>query len=178
MVFFGQTILNSGPDTIHALREKLVWHIIKEGIFILIAALIFAMTVFFIRDHISGSYLLFFALAIFICVQYFRVVINEQKVFWIRPFIIKVLFGLGNIVLFLYMMDSFFILVGQFEDYSYTGVGVVTPDIYPGLSAAGYDWLRSSTFFAGMAVLFMIILFELRLVYSIFKYRDVPGILK
>lgn len=160
------------------MKDQILLHIIKECIFVLIAALAFISVVFFTYDHISHGYLLFYGLSVLIIVEYFRVVINERKVIWIRPFWIKVLFGLGNILLFLYMMDSLFILVGQYEDYNFTGMGMVTPDILPGLSEAAYRWLRNSTYFLGITVLFLIILFQLRLVYSIFKYREVPGFLK
>jgi hypothetical protein len=160
------------------MQRKIQWHLLKEGIFLLIAASLWLLTIYSIREYVSASYLRYFGICLLITVEYFRVVVNEREVPWIRPFAVKVLFGLGNIILFLFVMDSFSILVGQFEDYNWTGAGVQTPDILPGLRAAGYSYLRSATFFSGIAAMLLIILFELRLVYSIFKYREIPGVNK
>ena len=144
----------------------------------LIVASLFLLVVYSIIDFISFSYMRFYALGILISVQYFRVVVNERRVIWIQPFLIKLLFAAGNIILFIFMMDSFAILVGQFEDYNYNGIGVLTDDILPGLSTAQYSLLRSTTFFIGISSMMLIILFEFRLVYSAFKYRNIPGLNK
>jgi len=129
-------------------------------------------------EFVSYSFLVFLALGIVIIVQYFRVVVNERAVFWIRPFAVKVLFGIGNIALFFYVLTEFMHFISQFEDYNYSGVGVIIKDIYPGLSAESYNALRSTTFFVGITTLILIVLFEFRIVYSVFKYRGVPGIYK
>jgi len=157
------------------LKNHIYLHLLREFIILLIVGAIFILMVHPFKDFISAKYLLYFAVNIFLVVQFFRVVINERKVIWIRPFIVKAVLGLGCIALFILSIRFFMYFITQFEDYNYTGIGSVIKDITPGLNADDYRWLRTSTFLTGVSAMMFIILFELRMFYSIFKYRLVPG---
>jgi len=144
-------------------------------VILLVIGIIFVIMVYPFMDYVSTDYLLYFAANIFLVVQFFRVVIFERKVIWIQPFIMKAIIGLGSIALFILSIRFFMYFITQFEDYNYTGIGSVIKDISPGLSASNYSWLRTATFLTGVSGMIFIILFELRMFYSIFKYRLVPG---
>lgn len=73
------------------------------------------------------------------------------------------------------IVDQHYYFIGQFEDYNYTGVGVPAPDIRPGLGADGFSSLRTMTIFAGAAGLILTAACQLRVIYSVFKYRQLPG---
>ena len=66
----------------------------------------------------------------------------------------------------------------QFEEYNFTGIGMVIKDIFPGLGIQGYSILRTETYIIGISSLILIVLFNLRMIYSLFKYREVPNAFK
>lgn len=141
----------------------------------MVAALWYAL-VFPFRELVSTRYLLYLAANLLLVLQYFRVVIFGERVFWIRPFAVKIGFGVVNVFLFIAAVRVFMYFIAQFEDYNFTGVGVQVPDILPGLSGVDYRWLRSATFLTGVSGMMLIVFFQARLIYSIFKYRQVPGV--
>ncbi len=115
---------------------------------------------------------------IFILAQYFRVILYERRIIWMRPFAIKLLFGVINIPLFFVAMTWLMNFNTQLESYGYNVENAMTVDIKTGMSLVKYDYLKSLTYFIGTGIMIIIVLFQLRLVYSIFKYREVPEALK
>lgn len=139
------------------------------------AAVLFIIFSFQSYEYLSLHYLIYLGAMAYLIVQFFRVVINERKVAWMRPFVSKVFFFFFNIFLFFIILDQHFYFIGQFEDYNYTGVGVLAKDIRPGLGGAGFSALRSMTIFAGAAGMMLTAACQLRVIYSVFKYRQLPG---
>lgn len=148
----------------------------REVVVLFMAAALWYALVIPFRESVSDRYLLYLAGNILLVVQYFRVVIFGERVFWIRPFAVKIGFGVINVFLFIAAVRVFMYFIAQFEDYNFTGVGVQVPDILPGLSGADYRWLRSATFLTGVSGMMLIVFFQARLIYSIFKYRQIPGV--
>mgnify|MGYP005668312239 CR=1 FL=1 len=122
--------------------------------------------------------MIFLLIGVVICIQYFRITLFERSIVWLRSFYVRALLGLLNIPLFFVVLTNFMHLIHQFEDYNYTGIGFVVHDILPGLNGQGYNWLRTVTFFLGIASMILIVLLNFRLIYSVFAYREGPGFLK
>lgn len=130
------------------------------------------------KDFISLKYAILILIGLTICIQYFRIILFERQIPWLKPFYVKATFGVLNIPLFFVVLTNFMHILAQFEDYNYTGIGYVVYDIMPGLGGAEYNWLRSTTFFVGIAGMMLITILNFRLIYSVFKYREGPSFLK
>ncbi len=138
----------------------------------MIVAIVYIILVMPVRGFISDEYFLFFGICTFIMIQYFRIALFERRVMWTQPILIKAILCIGNIPFFFFMIKWFLSFITQFEDYNFTGIGVAIKDIYPGLLESKYTYLRAVTFFSGVATLILIIVFELRMIYSVFRYSE------
>lgn len=145
---------------------------------LLIIGIVFILLIFPFQHFISLKYKLGLLIGLFISIQYFRIILFERSIAWLRPFYIKAFICLLNIPIFFLVLTHFLHFIRQFEDYNYTGIGFIAKDIFEGLSGGGYSWLRSSTFLLGIASMILIVLLNFRLIYSVFKYREGPSFLK
>ena len=96
----------------------------------------------------------------------------ERKIVWTQPFAAKAFLGILNIPLFFFMMRWLLMFITQFEVYNFTGVGSIIQDILPGLAAENYNYLRKATFICGISTIILIFVFEIRMIYSVFRYRE------
>ncbi len=143
----------------------------------IIGILFFIITIPFF-NFISEKYKLLLLGGVFFSVQYFRLTLFERSTPWLRSFYVKALIAVMNIPLFFVMLTHFMNTIRQFEDYNYTGIGYIVHDILPGISGLNYNWLRSATFFIGIASMMLVVILNFRLMYSVFKYRQGPSFLK
>ena len=67
---------------------------------------------------------------------------------------------------------------GQMEDYGFDILSVHTKDLSAGMLLEQYAYLKSITYFIGIASMIIIVMFQFRVLYSIFKYRELPSYLK
>lgn len=146
----------------------------KELLILIIIGILYFIVTLSYFDFISDKYKLLLLGGLFFSVQYFRITLFERSVPWLQSFYIKLIIGVLNIPLFFYMLTNFMNTIRQFEDYNYTGIGYSVRDILPGLAGTDYSWLRSTTFFIGIAGMMLIVIMNFRLIYSVFKYRQGP----
>ncbi|MEZ5001889.1 MAG: hypothetical protein R2730_02530 [Chitinophagales bacterium] len=153
-------------------------HFIKETTIIaIIAALCYLMIAPIVR-FISWHYLLFLILGAFVIGQYARVILFERLIVWMRPFSMKFFLFLLNIPLFFLVLTWMMNFNGQMEDYGFDILSVHTKDLSAGMLLEQYAYLKSITYFIGIASMIIIVMFQFRVLYSIFKYRELPSYLK
>lgn len=152
-------------------------HIIKEIAIVAIIAAICYLIMGSLAKFLSWHFLLYLLLGFFIIAQYARVIVFERKVIWMKPFSMKFLIFLLNIPLFFLVLTWMMNFNGQLEDYGYDVTGMITQDLSAGMSLTQYARLKSITYFVGTATMITIILFQFRVIYSIFKYREIPSFL-
>lgn len=158
--------------------SKASLHLQKEGLFLVAIGVIIYLLIARLIPFLSFKYLAYLAGGLFLIIQYSRVVLFERRIIWTRTFWVKLVFGLLNIPLFFFVITWMMNWNAQIEDYSYNVGKLYTSDIKEGLPMQSYLYLRSLTVFVNIGLLVMIVLFELRMVYSVFKYREGPKFLE
>lgn len=122
---------------------------------------------------VSKEFFSFFFLCIFLTTTYFRwawlIKNGLMGFFWT-----KLAIFLLQIPLFFFLIKSFQYYQQAFEAFNYTIDINGTQHIQQNIHYKTLDSLRSICYTSGTMVIIGLVLVELRIIYSIFKYREIP----
>jgi hypothetical protein len=124
-----------------------------------------------VKQAISSEFYRFLAVGIFIVFTYFRFTAFMMRSLVLQNVWVKIGFFILNIPLFFFLLNQYFKFIDVFDDYDYTLDASVFQHIHSGTELETLMYLKRLTVFAGILPLFLILLFQARIIYAVFKFR-------
>jgi hypothetical protein len=153
-------------------KNKLVLGIIYELCWFAFASAAAYLLVLPVMSRISQEFLLYLLGSSFLVFTYFRFTAFLMRSVLLESVWIKMLFFIGNVPLFFLMLNLYFTFGRAFDDYNYTLAAGLFQHIKSGTELDDLMYIKKLVTFCGVASLMVIIVFELRIVHSIFKLRQ------
>ena len=159
------------------MNKKIVFGLLYELLWFLIAALVAYILIWPIRDRISDELFNYLLPTYFLIFTYFRFIAFMQQSILLESIWSKILFFVLNFPLFFFMLNKSF-EYGQVADtYIYTLPKTILQHIKSGTELPQVMYVKRLVTIAEATVLTLIILFQLRIVHSIFKFRQLDKVI-
>lgn len=154
------------------LKNKLVLEIFYEICWFAFAITASYLLVLPIISKISEAFSHYLLGAIFLVFTYFRFIAFMMRSVLLESVWIKLIFFVLNIPLFFVMLNLYYTYGRAFDDYNYTLSASIFQHIKSGTELEDLMYIKKLVTFSGAASLMVILAFEIRIVYAIFKLRQ------
>lgn len=153
-------------------KNEILYSIVFELLWIAFAAILVFVVFSMVRSFISEHFYEFLLGTGFLFITCFRLVVWPYNSVLIRSVWIKLLLFLLNIPLFFYVMHYYSHFMQVFDDYVYDLPDTVFQHIHSGTDIDQILLIKRLTVMTGVGALVVIVLFELRIIWLIFKLRQ------
>jgi hypothetical protein len=154
------------------LKKNLLLGITYEVLWFAFAFAAAYLMVFSIRASISSAlyYYIFFSIAFII--TYFRFVTFMSYSVLMKSVFVKIGLFIINVPLFFYLLKQYFTYSKVFDDYNLTLPANVFQHIKSGTELDDLLYLKQVVIFSGVIAMMLVLLLQIRIVYAIFKQRQ------
>lgn len=159
------------------MEKKLFLSIIYEIIWFLLAIGGAYICIVPIQDEISRPFFQFLLFALFIAFTYFRFIAFMMRSILLESIWAKLLLFVLNVPLFFLLLNKYYAFGRTFDDYVFTLPANVFQHIKSGTDIDDLMYIKNLVTFAGVTSMTVIVLLEMRIVYAIFKLRQLDKIL-
>ncbi len=110
--------------------------------------------------------------ALFLIVTYFRFTAFMARSILLENVFVKILLFVINVPLFFYLLNEYYTYGRVFDNYDYTLASNVFQHIKSGTELEDLTYIKKLVTFCGIASLMLVALLQVRIVYAIFKLRQ------
>ena len=154
------------------MSNKILLDIFYEILWFAFAAVASYLLILPVKNEISISFSRYLMCSMFLVFTYFRFTTFMMRSVLLESVWVKIGLLILNIPLFFFVLNQYFNYIDVFDDYNYTLAANLFQHIRSGTEVDDLMYIKKLTVFSGIASMLMIFLFELRIVYSIFKLRQ------
>lgn len=154
------------------MKNKLFLDIFYELLWFTIAAIAAYLLVSPIRPEISIPFYHYLVASLFLIFTYFRFVAFMMRSILLQSIWVKIGLFIANIALFFFALNQYFIFIDVFDEYNYTLAANVFQHIRSGTETDDLFYIKKLTIFSGIGLMMLILVLEARIVYAIFKLRQ------
>ena len=154
------------------MKNKLVLDIFYELLWFAFAAIAAYLLILPIKNEISFAFFRYLTCSLFLVFTYFRFVAFMMRSIILENVWIKVLLFIINIPLFFFVLDQYYAFGRVYDEYNYTLAATIFQHIKSGTDLDDLMYIKKLVTFSGAASMMVIILLEARIVYAIFKLRQ------
>ena len=137
--------------------------------FIIIATIAVLVPIY---KYVAPSILLDVSLFMIVSLLFFRFIIFLKQVFFLQPFAAKLGLVALNIPFFFFILKRYNKLTNLMELYTYEGTSLLKA----GMNYSTYNYLNNLILLSGMGALLLTIILQFRLIFTVFKHKQVPGV--
>ena len=159
------------------MKNKLLLSILYELLWFVFAAIASYLLILPIKNEISQQFFIYLMWSLFLVFTYFRFTAFMMRSVILESIWIKILFFTLNIPLFFFVLDQYYAFGRVYDEYNFTLASNIFQDIKSGTELDDLMYIKNLVTFSGAAAMMLIILFEARIVYAIFKLRQLDKIL-
>lgn len=154
------------------MKNKLVLDIFYELLWFAIAAIAAFLLISPVRPEISNPFYQYLLASIFLIFTYFRFIAFMMRSILLESVWVKIGLFILNIPLFFFVLNRYFHFVDVFDDYNYTLAVGQFQHIRSGTETDDLMYIKKLTVFSGICLMMLILVLEARIVYAIFKLRQ------
>lgn len=154
------------------MKNNTVLEILYELLWFVFAGIAAYLLVFPIQNRISVSFFQYLLASLFLVFTYFRFTAFMSRSILLKSVWVKIAFFTINIPLFFLVLDKYYTFGRVFDEYNFTLPKNVFQHIVSGTELEDLMYIKKLVTFSGSAALLLIVLFEFRIVYAIFKLRQ------
>lgn len=154
------------------MQNKILLKLTYELLWFVFAAIASYLLVYPIMQKISFPFYKYLLMALFLVFTYFRFTAFMMRSVLLESVWIKILFFVINIPLLFYLQDQYYTFGKVFDEYNYTLPANVFQHIASGTELDDLMYIKKLVTFSGVLSVILVILFEIRIVYAIFKLRQ------
>ena len=154
------------------MQSKILLKMVYELLWFAFAAIASYLLVYPIMHKISMPFFRYLLMALFLVFTYFRFTAFMMRSILLDSIWMKLLFFVINIPLFFYLQDQYYTFGKVFDEYNYTLPANVFQHINAGTELDDLMYIKNLVTFSGLLSIILLVLFEIRIVYAIFKLRQ------
>jgi hypothetical protein len=154
------------------MRNKLFLDIFYELIWFTIAAVAGYLLIAPIRNEISIPFFHYLWGSLFLVFTYFRFTAFMMRSLIFENVFVKIGIFILNVPLFFFVLNQYFKFIDVFDDYDYTLASNIFQHIRSGTEVNDLLYIKKLTVFSGIGSFLVIFFLEARIVYAIFKLRQ------
>jgi hypothetical protein len=154
------------------MNNSILLGIFYEIIWFAIAATAGYLLVLPVKNEISNEFFNYLWASIFLVFTYLRFIAFMTRSVILENVFVKIGLFILNIPLFFFVMNQYFKFIDVFDDYDYTLAKNLFQYIHSGTEVDDILYIKKLTVFSGISSMVVIVLMELRIIYSIFKQRQ------
>ena len=154
------------------MKNKLVLEIIYELGWFAFAAVAAYLLVLPVVPKISNALYLYMYGTLFLIVTFFRFTAFMSRSVLLENVFVKILLFIINVPLFFYLLNEYYTYGRVFDNYDYTLASNVFQHIKSGTELEDLTYIKKLVTFCGIASLMLVVLLQVRIVYAIFKLRQ------
>lgn len=155
-----------------SMNNKLVLGLVYELLWFAFAAVIAYLLILPIKNEISQQFFQYLMWSLFLVFTYFRFVAFMMRSIILENVWVKILLFIANIPLFFFVLNQYYTFGRVYDEYNYTLAANVFQHIKSGTDLDDLMYIKRLVTFSGAASMMLIFLMEARIVYAIFKLRQ------
>lgn len=159
------------------MKNKLFLSVIYEVLWFSIALIAALLLVLPVKTVISVPFFRYLICSLFLVFTYFRFTAFMMHSILLESIWIKILLFVLNVPLFFLIMDQYYTYGKVYDEYNFTLSADVFQHIKSGTELDDLMYIKKLVTFSGVASLMLIILVEARIVYAIFKLRQLDKLI-
>lgn len=160
------------------MKNKVVLGILLELLWFAVATVAAYAMVLPIKSEISAAFFQYLLISLFLVFTYFRFIAFMGHSILLENVWVKIGLLIVNIPLFFFVLNQYYDFIAVFDDYNFTLPANVFQHIHSGTEVEDVLYLKKLTAFCGIASMLVILLMEARIVYAIFKLRQLDKYLR
>lgn len=125
-----------------------------------------------IKSEISPQFFLYLMWSLFLVFTYFRFIAFMSRSVLLENVFVKILLFIANVPLFFFVLNQFYTYGRVYDEYNFTLASNVFQHIKSGTDLDDLTYIKRLVTFSGAASMLVIVLLEIRIVYAIFKLRQ------
>lgn len=154
------------------MKNKVVLEIMYELLWFAFAGIAAYLLILPIQNKISVSFVRYLLGSLFLVFTYFRFTAFMSRSILLNSVWVKLAFFVINIPLFFLVLDQYYTFGRVFDEYNFTLPKNEFQHIFSGTELEDLMYIKKLVTFSGSVALLLIVLFEIRIVYAIFKLRQ------
>lgn len=154
------------------MKNKLALEIVYELGWFAFAAAAAYLLVLPVIPKISQALYGYMYGTLFLIVTYFRFTAFMARSILLENVFVKIILFILNVPLFFYLLNEYYTYGRVFDNYDYTLASNVFQHIKSGTELEDLTYIKKLVTFCGIASLMLVVLLQVRLVYAIFKLRQ------
>lgn len=158
--------------------REFTYRLLLELFWFLFAGVLVFLVLELVRTSVSQPFYRFLFSAGFLFVSYLRLVVWSEQSLLLTSIWVKLLLFFGNIGLFFFLMHEFNTFRQAFDDYNYTLDETQFQHIRSGTDVDQVLRLSRLTVIAGIGALVTTVLLEFRIMWMIFRSRQLERLIK
>jgi hypothetical protein len=149
-----------------------------EVLWFAFAAILVFVILASVRTTISPAFYRFLFITGFIFVTYLRLAVWARNSILLSSIVIKLVLFFGNVALFFFLLHEFNVFRQAFDDYNFTLPEGQFQQIRSGTDVDQVMKISRLTSIAGTGAILSVVLLELRLMWMIFRSRQLERLVK
>lgn len=157
----------------NSVKNKLLLSVAFEFLWFAFAAIAAYLLVLPIRSEISDSLFLYMMWSLFVVFSYFRFIAFMSNSILLESVWVKLAIFIANVPFFFFVLDQYYAFGRVFDEYNFTLASNIFQHIKSGTELDDLMYIKKLVTFCGIASMTVIVLLQVRIVYAIFKLRQI-----
>lgn len=153
-------------------KNRLLLSILYELLWFSLAAVAAYLLVLPVQSEISQQFFRYLMCSLFLVFTYFRFIAFMGHSILLENVWVKILLFIINIPLFFFVMNQYYSYGRVYDEYNYTLATNIFQHIKSGTDLDDLMYIKKVVTFCGIASMTVITLLEARIIYAIFKLRQ------
>jgi hypothetical protein len=156
-------------------KNKLLLSIVYELLWFAVAASAAYALILPVKNEISAAFFHYLLWSLFLAFTYFRFVAFMMRSILLENVWVKILLFFANVPLFFFVLDQYYAFGRVYDEYNYTLASNIFQHIKSGTDLDDLMYIKKLVTFSGVAGMTLIVLLQVRIVYAIFKLRQLDN---
>lgn len=154
------------------MKNKMLLSIAYEVLWFAVAAIGAYLLVLPVRADISDALFYYILCSLFFVFTYTRLIAFMSQSILMENVFVKIGLFIVNVPLFFYLMNQYYAFGRVFDEYNYTLASNIFQHIRSGTELDDLMYIKKLVTFSGATSMTVIVLMEARIIYAIFKLRQ------
>lgn len=156
----------------NVVKNKLLLGLSYELLWFAFAAVASYLVVLPVKNEISPAFFRYLLCSLFLVFTYFRFIAFMTRSVILENVWVKIALFTVNVPLFFFVLNQYYAYGRVYDEYNFTLAANVFQHIKSGTDLEDLMYIKKLVTFAGVASMMVIILLEARIVYAMFKLRQ------
>ncbi len=159
------------------MKNKLLLSLLYELLWFVFAAVAAYLLILPVKNEISQQFFIYLLWSLFLVFTYFRFTAFMMRSIILENVWTKIMLFIANIPLFFFVIDQYYSFGRVYDEYNFTLADTTFQHIKSGADLKDLLYVKKLVTFSGISSVTLIVFMEARIVYAIFKLRQLDSYL-